>query len=559
MFISTLIEHNRITIIQVTMAEVQFDEAVLLPLSITDRYSANMGLIYIFEELQLGENERLRIINDGLTSVERIVHQYNYDIKAFAIYLQNLNKTFANASEDNRVYYSPPVISQLCGLLFYFNHCVNTLHVIPDVIEVEATFMQENYDQYKELTDETGDDSDAEDIDIPTLKGHENWIKWREAFIANLSITIGQRGIPIDYLIDSTERTSSHGNSAFEEYQTVNFEDDNLFKHGAVHFGLGFKNDNTKLWKRLKSSLINTAPYNHISDFNTSKNGRAAWTALTKFYQGSDYVERMKDSAFATLKHAHYRGEAKNFTWEKYVNIHKEAHQKLMDAGYNDGRGMDEETKIHHLKANIRAEAGLENALLLSRSHHLHRTDFASFVSFIGTEVSARSDRLKQLKESTQTQRVAGIKGDKSQSNKSNNRNDDYKDRPSKFIDGQKVYGKKYSPNEFKKLTANQKKAVVELKRQYWRERDGKEHSNSKPSHFVKGLTAVQEDLQSLESRMVAAVQRASVEQNDDAATRVTFDDTSTLASKRKAAPSGSIGTFLANQRKQKKSTNEHN
>ena len=35
----------------------------------------------------------------------------------------------------------------------------------------------------------------------------------------------------------------------------------------------------------------------------------------------------MKDSAFATLKlkQAHDRGEAKNVTWEKYVNLHKEA------------------------------------------------------------------------------------------------------------------------------------------------------------------------------------------------------------------------------------------
>ena len=234
---------------------IAYDQETIEALSITERYSDSQGLVYIFEQMNLGNNERDRIFDDSLTTISEIVDQYNYDIKSFMQYLQNLNKTFASAGAANRIYFSPPVISQLCGCLFYYNHCVNTLHIIPDVMEVDIEFLQSNYSHYKELNSTEDDDSDAEDVEIPTLKGHDNWTRWRDAFIANLSTTIGSRGIPIDYLIDSTERQTQRGNSTYEEYETVNLTDDNLFTTMSVHYGVGYKLDNTKLWKRIKSCL----------------------------------------------------------------------------------------------------------------------------------------------------------------------------------------------------------------------------------------------------------------------------------------------------------------
>lgn len=547
-----------------------YDEGVLNPLSLMERYENDMGLIYVFEEIGLGNNERVRIINDGLNSIQEIVNQYGYDVKSFKTYLQNLNKTFANATGVNKVYYSPKTISELCGCLFYFNHCLNTLHIIPDVMQVDAVFLKDNDIHGNRLIKEANDeDSDHEDVDLPKLKGKENWTKFRDAFEANLSSTVGARGITIDYLIDDTTRTSTHGNALFEEYLNVDLEDEGLFKTQSVHFGEGYKSDNTKLWKRLKSCLLNTEPYAHISDFNITKNGRGAWKALLDMYQGSDYAERLKDSAFASLRQAHYRGETKNFGWEKYINIHKECHRKLVDAGYNNGKGMDEETKIHHLKANIRPEAGIEHVLTMVRTNPLYRNDFASLCSFIATEVDAKVDRSKQLKDTTH--RVSGIKGGgKGNGNggghgkgKGNGRQGSSNDkRPSRFVDGKMVYGKFYPSKEFGALTKKQREAVIELKRAY---QDGKNNGgNTNPTYSrgVKGLAAaIQDDITSLredfeshlENRIVAAVQRGSAEGGDDSATRVTFDgDTSSQGTKRKAQ-SGSVGRFLAEQRKQKR------
>ena len=545
------------------MSHIAYDNVALSALSATDQYSANMGIVFLFEELNLGNAERDRLWNDGIQAVGDMVDQYGYDIKSFQTYLQNLNKTFATAANPaDRVYLSPQVIMQLCGALFYFNHCVNTLYIIPDVTSADGTFLMENYDHFKTLSGESKDDEDDDDIDIPVLKGHENWVQWRDAFVAVLSNSYGARGIPIDYLVDDTKRNVTKANAAYQEYDAVNLEDEGLFTTMTIHFGPAFKSDNSKLWKRLKAALINTPPYNHISTFNKAKNGRGAWQSLLTAYEGSDFTERMRDSAFHALKKAHYRGETKSFGWEKYVQIHKESHKKLIDAGYNNGLGMDEETKVQHLKSNIRPEAGLESALTISRSNNQHRYDFDLFVSFISAEVNNKTDRLKQLDKTNL--RVASVgqggKGGKGRGSKQNNYNNNnnrvpdsvkWKDLPSRIVDGMTVYGAKYPPKRFGKMNKKQRQAVIELRRQYWNQKDGS--SNNNTNMVAAAMTAVQEDMTTLEERIISAVSRGSNERPDDQSQLTTATNTSN--SKRKAS-SGSIGSFLASQNKKGRNQN---
>ena len=214
--------------------------AALNPLSLMERYEDPNSLVFIFDQIGLGNNERARITNDGLDTLEKIVNHYGYDVKGFKTYLINLNKTFEAAAATNRVYYSPKHITELCGCLFYFNHALNTLHAIVDVTQMDSDFFRENYVHYTRLTKEAEDeDSDQEEVDVPKLKGKENWIKFRDAFEANLSSTIGARGISIDYLVDETERTSTHGTGAYEEFINIDLEDEKLFKIMSVHFGEG--------------------------------------------------------------------------------------------------------------------------------------------------------------------------------------------------------------------------------------------------------------------------------------------------------------------------------
>ena len=53
------------------------------------------------------------------------------------------------------------------------------------------------------------------------------------------------------------------------------------------------------------------------------------------------------------LKSTKYYGDTKYFNFEKYINAHVKAHKQLLDIKYNDGKGLDDETKIFYFKEGI--------------------------------------------------------------------------------------------------------------------------------------------------------------------------------------------------------------
>ena len=529
-----------------------YDPAILPPLTQNERYTNAQSIAYIFHQIGLRNPERVRLINDGLTSVQALVNMYQHNVKGFRTYLEGLNKTFATASTvANRVYYTPVIISKLMGVLFYFGHCVETLHVMPDVLSVDDAFIIENYEHWKSLSKELDTDDDTEDITIPQLKGHENWVQWRDTFMASLGNIIGGRGIPIDYVIDMTLRDATRGNATRTDYLVINLEDEGLFLTQSVHFGPMYKLDNAKVWKLLKSSLLNTPPYNNISNYNNTKDGRAAWKSLLAAYQGSDYTERMRDSAFETLSKSHYSGEKKTFNFEKFVGIHKAAHKKLIDAEYNGGRGLDEETKIQHLKNGIKAEAGLEHALSIISLDNRYRNDFDGFTSYMMSQVNRKTDRTKQL--SATSHRVAalgrgGLRGGRGGGrgrgrNSGRGQPDHIKwaGKPSRVVGGKTVYGVHYPNHRFAGMTNEQKTTIAELRQQA--------RNMTNVSSVSSVITT--DDIASLESRIISAVQRGSAEGNDDAS-EMTPNTTRTIGCKLKAN-AGSVGNFMASQNKRGK------
>ena len=116
--------------------------------------------------------------------------------------------------------------------------------------------------------------------------------------------------------------------------------------------------------------------YNYITVAITNKSGKQAINLLRNYYEGEDFIERNIEQAFASLKNTFYKGEHKNFNFEKFVAIHLEAHRLLNETEYNNGAGMDNATKIQHLKSGIKLDAGLEHAMTTARTNKLAQGDF---------------------------------------------------------------------------------------------------------------------------------------------------------------------------------------
>ena len=122
------------------------------------------------------------IAADDFLSMDVLVNQYKSDIDEFSSYIKSVNKT------NNNVRFSPVVTNRLIAVLHYFIQAVTCFHIIPDIelITRDSTpDLMDSYSMFKQFKDEDADDEVI--IDLPTLKGHENWVHFRDKFLSNLS------------------------------------------------------------------------------------------------------------------------------------------------------------------------------------------------------------------------------------------------------------------------------------------------------------------------------------------------------------------------------------
>ena len=516
-------------------------------------YESEMALRIMMDEIGIGQRERNKVVTDGFDSMSEINTLHANDVEGFVNYLQNLNKTFASASTAAlRVYFSPVTIARFAGVVHYYNQAVNSFHKIPDLLAIDGAIASTLSRDYRDFVKEKNEDEAT--VEIPKLTGSTNWVDFRDKFIMKLSKTTGCRSITLDYVVDSTPRAVTRANQNMEYVHTIDISDEVQFRTMTTHFGRAFKEDNKAMWDLLKCNLLGEPAYNHISNFNNSNNGRGAWKALVGFYEGEDFKERLRESAFAKLSTTFYKGESNRFNFEKFVQVHKEAHKMLEDCGYNDGRGMDDATKIQHFKTGIKQDAGLETALSQLRANPNYR-HFDQLISFLTAEVEHKANRKKQLGTS-RDRRVSAVTGRGTRGGgrgRSHGRGRDRRgesqrpnsDELSREVDGKVVFSRRYSKQEFRSLTRSQREAVIDLNRQKRRANNGENNTN------VSGLTLsdFRDEMISLGDAIVAGVQQASGEEVSLLDPNDTADSTTSSRKRKPQASSGSVGDFIRKRR----------
>ena len=205
---------------------------------------------------------------------------------------------------------------------------------------------------YKDSIIEKNDDE--EDVDVPKLNESKDWNNFKESFVLKINLFKGVCDIPIDYIIDDTVRQYTRANMLPGEQDIVDIDEESM-KTRTVHFGDGYKVDNRTIWNKLKVVLIDKPGYITTSVYlMQTRNGRSAWMALIMYYEDEHYKQHLRETAFQKLQTAFYRGETGRLTFEKYVNIHKSAHKMLQDAQYNNGSGLDNETKVQYFCNGIK-------------------------------------------------------------------------------------------------------------------------------------------------------------------------------------------------------------
>ena len=528
--------------------------------TILTRYSSNTSFTTLLTNLGIDGNERDQFATDGFENMSLLVKHFSYEIGSFKSHLRNLNKTFANAPNARRMYFNPICINRLLGVLYYFTQAINTFHTVPDILLIDQDMADELGSQYLaslriyDVTEEQGI------VKLPSLTGSTNWRAFKDKLLLKLSTMKSTRGINLEYIADATIRLNTRGNSSKILVDKIDVSDEEYIRSHATHFGSYFKEDDANTATMLKKALLNTSAYNHITVAITNKSGKQAINLLRNYYEGEDFIERNIEQAFASLNNTFYKGEHKNFNFEKFVAIHLEAHRLLNEAEYNNGAGMDDATKIQHLKSGIKLDAGLEHAMTTARTNKLAQGDFQGYVSFMSAEIDMKTQRLKQLG-SSRSRMIAGIQGGFRGGGRGGGRgNRAGRGRTSQFntsnlgpilkatVDGKTVESKRYSYQEFNQFNQNQRNKIMDLHKQ--RKRAATQISDTRSDSI--SIKSVDQITESISDKIVAGVKQAALINDDEVSE---MDDSQTA--KRKAE-SGSVGTFIKNRRKNTSNSSPH-
>ncbi len=89
----------------------------------------------------------------------------------------------------------------------------------------------------------------------------------------------------------------------------------------------------------------------------TTQNGRQVWHTLHTFFFGGDRVNTMYSDIISTLKLLFYRGDLKNYNFDKYCTAHVEQHNRLAALQEYGVAGLDKAMKIHYFEEGIKDDS----------------------------------------------------------------------------------------------------------------------------------------------------------------------------------------------------------
>ena len=164
-------------------------------------------------------------------------------------------------------------------------------------------------------------------------------------------------------------------------------------------FCASFRIDMVTVWNILYEMFGQTPAWLHGQSTKKEKNGRKLFRLLFDHYLGAEHVTHQANKVEARIASLSYKGEQKNWGWDKYVDAHIEQHiiaKNLMPYGYS---GIDERSKIRHLLGGI-SDPGLHpvtvNILAMREEDKTFTkcaTMYTDFIRTFANSVGPRQDR----------------------------------------------------------------------------------------------------------------------------------------------------------------------
>jgi hypothetical protein len=253
-------------------------------------------------------------------------------------------------------------LKQLCYYLRYQVRVSRTVAAADiDLDDVRAYEAYENWEK-------THEDAEAPKIN------EKDWPRTIEAIEGWLRGCLGQTKIPLAYVIRADIAVPDEDDDDADDY--ASYQDELIRRAPIQHemnddtftFDPVYKSDRERVWELIDKLTRDHNSHTYVRPARKTRDGRLAFLGLKSHFLGVNNVDNMSSAAEAKLKSTTYKGETRQWNFEKYVKVHVDQYailEGLKEHGYS---GLDPRSRVRHLMAGIHTNKldAVKNQILAS-------------------------------------------------------------------------------------------------------------------------------------------------------------------------------------------------
>ena len=279
------------------------------------------------------------LINQGITSFNSLKGMSEKDIHEMCVYIRRLPRVDPQTNQ---------LVAPTAIPISHERNLKLTAYYIRHLDRTQRTFVANlaTLERLEDMQTLMEEEREAKEKKITPLTKLESVAKIRVA-IENINDHLfklrGSSGVPLSYIIreDIIPLAAAH------------YPDDISEMIGrAPHVGRFYRSDNEEVWNVIRTVLYDSDGWSWVTAFEATKDGRGAYFALKRHYLGTSHQSLIKSTADANVDNTYYDGDKRGFTFEKYCQIHKQAHKDLADFD----EVMTEDRKVRKFLQGIRAQ-----------------------------------------------------------------------------------------------------------------------------------------------------------------------------------------------------------
>ena len=351
--------------------------------------------------LQVGCGMIVRVRNEFITFVdtfETLLTVTDTDIDAF---VKSTHAANTARAVNIRLLISPNSVLNIKAVLFELQDRL-MCDALPTVLILQALDAAQISAMKAQKSQATIDAANAllvtyPDMPVPKLTT-TNFEAFNIAFEAVVSRTKGMNGIPLDYLIRTTDGV----------YTAIWPTRDEKLKMCTRHNGPNFRRDTYSLYSLYVQYVGTEGTGSNIVNRHTrSRNGYTCHQDFNSHFRNAAHNDNKASNANLAISQAVYRGERRNFTLETYYGIMSKAFNDLGDAGVE--HSLNEQKKVTAFEQGLKEQTAItwyitakdkwDNLPIADQNFDNFYNEFAKYMNNFKTLTvpDARTARIAQL------------------------------------------------------------------------------------------------------------------------------------------------------------------